>query len=246
MAGNGKVQGRNYEFQPPEIDSKTNRVNTQGQPRANKKFRASFRYANICQPGQTLPVPASGTQFYFRVSTGTIQARPAGGVFSDYAQGQGMQLDDENAFDMLEVRNATTNAIVFEVFIGFQGFIDNQLILSFQTTRVVGFPTAKRASTQAIIDIIDKSGQQFTDINGNQWYALYREAFYVFNPDAAVTLLVKKAASITSNDDAIAVVYPVTSLRLPYSGNYRLNLGGANINAIVSEGYYAIPKVVGP
>jgi hypothetical protein len=238
------MPNKQYIFNAPPVDGGSNRVNTSRMPPANLKSRGSLRYSNIVAANGSLQVPASGTEFYFRVATGTISARPSGGVYSDYSQGQGMRLTDENAFSMIELKNANAFPVVFELFIGFQGFIDNQLILALDTQKVVAKPTYDTASSAASVSITDISGQAFTDINGNEWYALQREAFYVFNPDAGVTLLVQEESSVVSNGPAIAVVYPLTSLRLPFSGNYRLHLGGANINAIVSEGYLAIPKIV--
>src|SRR5258706_1247656 len=161
-----------YTFIPPETSQSTNRVNSSKTPPASKIFRGSLRYANILAPGQVMPIPCDGTQFYFRVTTGTVSARPSGGVFSDYGQGQGMQLDDINAFSMIEVKNNNAFAIVFELFVGFQGFIDNQLIVAFDTQKVVVNPTYPTANSAAIVNITDISSQAFKDVNGNDWYAI--------------------------------------------------------------------------
>lgn len=236
-----------YAFNAPAVDGGTNRVNTSGRPNiaaATLLSRASLRYANIIQAGRVLTLPCDGTQFYLTTATGTLSIKPSRGVFSDYSEGQGLQTTDENSFSLLEIKNNGTIPVVFEIFVGFQGFIDNRLILSLTNQKIVCKPTNPVASGTTVVDITDVSGQAFTDVNGGEWYALYREAFYVFNPDTGVTLLVQKANSLVSNGPAVAVVYPQTSLRLPYSGNFRLHLGGGAINAIVSEGYAAIPKTI--
>src|SRR5882757_170250 len=237
------MANKNYQFQAPSVDRSNNRTNTQGLPPALTQFRASFRYANIVAAGQTLPVPCSGTQFYLRITTAPIQIKPSGGVFGEFAQGQGMQLAEENAFDMLQVRNLTAQPVVFELFVGFQGFIDNTLIVPLDTNRVVAFPTYPTANAATTVNFVDKSAQAFTDINGNQWYALYREAIYISNVDGGVTYLLQKSGSVVANGPAVIAIFPTTTLRLPYSGNYTLNVGGGNINVIASEGYIAIPKV---
>jgi len=74
----------------------------------------------------------------------------------------------------------------------------------------------------------------------NKWYAVNRVAILIFNPDAGVTLLLQKAGSVVANGPAIGIIYPTTSLRVDASGNYCLQLGGANINAVVSEIYNAV------
>lgn len=233
-----------YQFQPPRTDRSNNRTNTQGLPPALTQFRASFRYANIVAAGQTMPIPCSGTQFYLVTVTAPLKIRPAGGVFATYGQGQGLQLSEENAFDQLEVKNETSQPIVFDIFVGFQGFIDNTLIVPLDTNRVIAFPTYPTANAANQVNFVDRSASLITDINGNQWYALYREAIYISNIDGGVTYLLQKSGSVVANGPAVIAIFPLTSLRLPYSGNYTLSVGGGNINVIASEGYIAIPKTI--
>lgn len=221
----------------------TNRTNSGGRSLGTVKSRMSLVYNGIVPASGTVPVPAAGTQFYVTVATAEISVRPSGGVFNPYAQGTGLQLEEINAFELLEVKNENAFPVVFQLFVGFDQYIDNRLILNITGQKVVMRPTYDTASTAAIVDIDDISGQPFTDINGNNFYAMAREAIYVFNPDAGVTLLLQKAGSVVSNGPAVAIIYPLTTLRLPVSGNYRLNVGGGNINAIVSEGYEALPAI---
>lgn len=230
-----------YQFQRPPTVVTNNRINSQGVTPASTRGGSSLRYANIIKAGTALQIPAQGTQFYFRTATATISARPNGGVFSDYVQGEGLQLDLDNTFNLVEVKNNNSFDVIFELFIGFQGFIDNKLIIANQLYPQVAFPTYPTASAAATVDINDKSGSQFTDINGGKWYALSRVAIVISNTSAGTTVLVQKAGSAVANGPAIAAVFPMTSIRLDVSGNYRLNVGGGNIDCIVSEIYQSIP-----
>jgi hypothetical protein len=138
--------------------------------------------------------------------------------------------------------NEQTFPVVFELHVGFQGFIDNKLIIADTLYPNVVRPTYPTPNAAAIVEIDDISGEAFTDINGGEWYALNRLAIIICNTDNGVTLLLQKADSIVANGPAIAAIQPTFSLNYPASGDYVLHLGGANINAIVSEIYRAIPK----
>jgi len=230
-----------YQFKSPAIVKTTNRVNTGTRP-APGPWKGSLRIANIVAAGQTLPVPCSGTQFYFRTLSGPVKARPNRGAFSDFSQGEGLNLDEQDAFTLIEIKNDNAFPVVFELHVGFQGFIDNKLIIADALYPNVVFPTYSTPSSAAVVNITDLSGQAFTDINGDQWYALNRLAIIICNTDTGVTLLLQEAGSIVANGPAIAAIQPTFSLNYPASGDYSLSLGGANINAIVSEIYRAIPK----
>lgn len=228
-----------YQFRPPVTSKNTNRVNTSGQP-GDVKWRTSLRLTNVIQAGQQIPVSVSGTQFYFVTATAKLAVQPSGGVFSDYGQGEGMNLSEENAFSSLQIKNNNSFPVVYDLFVGFQGFIDNKLILTNSLYPVVAKPTYPIASAAPVVDITDVSGSAFTDVNGNEWYALNRVAIVISNTSSGVTLLLQKADSTTSSDEAVIAIFPQTSIRFDLSGNYRLNLGGANIDAIVSELYNVI------
>jgi len=230
-----------YQFRSPATVKTTNRVNTGTRPQPGP-WKGSVRIANIVAAGETLPVPCQGTQFYFRTLTAQIKCRPNRGAFSDFNQGEGLNLDEQDSFSLLEIKNEQTFPVVFEIHVGFQGFIDNKLILADTLYPNVVYPTYSTPSSAASVAINDLSGQAFTDINGNQWYALNRIAIIVCNTDTGVTLLLQRASSVVANGPAIAAIQPTFSLNYPASGNYKLHLGGANINAIVSEIYRAIPK----
>lgn len=217
-----------------------NRINSQGRPPDNLRAKTSQIINNIVQPGTTLPVPAAGTQFYLLVATLPIEIRPSGGVFNMYSAGKGLNLLPQNAFELLEVRNTSAVAVVFSIFVGFDGYIDNTLILNTASGEAqVVFPTYPVENADNDISILDLSGSVIADPNGDEWYAISRTAILLFNADTAAVYSVVNMA----NNKTVALLQPVQALRLDFSGDYRIVEGG-NINAIVSEIYQAIPKTI--
>jgi hypothetical protein len=208
------------------------------------RAKGSQIITNVVAANGTLPLRVSGSQFYMLASSAAVDIRPmaAGsvGFFDTIVTGTGKNFNDINAFEQLEVKNNNNFAVVFSLFVGWDDYIDKRLIVASNTNPQVAYPTYPTPNAAAIVDITDLSGQAFTDINGGKWYAINRVAILIFNPDTGVTLLVQKATSIVGNGPAVGIVYPQTSLRLDFSGNYRLNLGGANINAVVTEIYNSV------
>lgn len=227
-------------YQVP-VATGSNRTTSGGAALPTVKNRTSVVLTNQVLPGQTIPMPATGTQFYIIATTAELYIRPSGGAFNPYNQGQGLQLDLVNAFDLIEVQNRSALPIAFAIFIGFDQYIDKTFILNQNFVKQVAYPTAPEVS-ETVIDIPDLSGAPFDDINGGKWYALSREAIYVFNPDTGVTLSLLAAGATAPSDPAVAMIYPTTSLRYPSSGNFRITAGGGPINVIVSEIYQAIPR----
>jgi hypothetical protein len=231
---------KDYKFKAPEVVNGNNRVSTQGRAPSNRDGRGSVRVANIIGANGFLKIPSQGTQFYFRTLTAPILVKETGGVFSTYAQGEGLNVVVENAFDLVELKNPNNFPVVFELFIGFGGFIDNKLIFAWNNVPNVAFPTQPTAGATNI-NIVDKSGTAIQDVNGNKFYALQRLAIVVSNIDAGNTYLIQKLGSVAPNGPAIAAVFPTTSIRLDVGGDYCMNVGGGAINVIVSEIYAAIP-----
>lgn len=222
-----------------------NRVNSSGQAPSNNKGKTSLTINRLMAAGDALVLPVTGTSFYLQVATAPIQIRPTGngvGVFNEYSQGTGLYVGLENTFANLELKNNNAFTVVVSIFIGFDGFIDNRLIIATTTTPLVAYPTYPTPNAAGNVNITDKSGSVIVDINGNEWYAIQREGMYIFNVDTGIVYLIQKFGSVVANGPAIGAVYPQTTLRLPESGNYCINVGGANINVIVSEVYQALPK----
>lgn len=234
-------------FAPPASATTTNRVNTQGAALPDKRNRVSNVY-NITIPAAVNGVAGvnsqvcTGTQFYVLYTSAPVSVRPSKGSYNVYNIGQGLQLDDENAFTQLEFQNTTANIIVVSIFVGWQEFIDRTLIINNVTNPAVVFPTYPTPNAAATVTITDKSGTAFTDINGGKWIAISRVAILVFNTDSGATYLIQKAGSAVANGPAIAAVFPLTAIRLDVTGNYSMATGGGNINVIVSEIYNAIPS----
>jgi hypothetical protein len=227
-------------FQNVPVAQGSNRANSSGIAMPSQKNRTSIVHSDIIPAGGSKQFAAPGTQFYLMFTTAPLQIRPSAGTFNTYAVGQGLQLTEENAFNSVEFKNTTANAVVFQIFIGFDNFIDNTLIVNTVTNPSVAYPTYSTPSAAASVAITDKSGTPFSDINGGSWYAVNRVAIVISNVDSGVTLLLQKANSVIASGPAIVAIFPLTSIRLDVSGNYVLHLGGANINAIVSELYQAI------
>lgn len=236
------VPPSNGGFTPPPVAPRSNTVNTQGAALPDKKNRTSLFINASIAAGETKSFAATGTQFYVLVTSAPINIRPSKGSFNSYNVGQGLDLDESNAFSALEVQNTTTNPIAVSIFVGFDSFIDNTLILNNASNPAVALPTAPIPNVAATININDISGTSFTDINGKKWIAVNRVAILIFNVDTAATYLIQLAGANTATGKAIAASFPLTGLRLDVTGNYAMATGGGNINAIVSEIYNAIPS----
>lgn len=219
-----------------------NRVSANGEALLAQKSRGSQFIQNVILPGQSLQVPANGTQFYVRVATGPIMIKPDSGTENEYEVGTGLQLDIVNQFSLLQITNNQATAIVFEIFVGFDVYIDKRFYLNSTITPQVVYPTSPVAATETTIDIPDISTLLFQDINGNEFYALQRTCVLISNVDTGVTLLIQAANATVSGGPAVGSVPPETTFRLDASGDFALTLGGAAVNAIVSEIYTALPK----
>jgi len=229
-------------IKPSVVSLATNRVNSQGRSLGNVISRTSQFVANIIQPGETIPLSVTGLTFYFTVATAPLLARPGGGVFNEYGVGTGLELVEENSFELLELKNDNSFPVVFEVFIGFDKYIDKRLYLDTTSLPIVAFPTYDTPNSAANVNIEDKSAQVITDINGQDWYAISRIAIVISNTSTGVVLLLQEAGSVVANGPAIAAIQPATAFRLEVSGDYTINVGGGNIDAVVSELYQALMK----
>lgn len=229
---------------PNQVATGSGRVNSSGQfPQVNSVGQ-SFNYTNVVPAGGTLTVPLAGTQFYVVFASAPLTIKPYGNGFGSdviYSQGTGQQFYDSQAFSYLAIFNPSAGPIVFQLFVGFNQFIDRRLIIENSLQQQVAYPTQPTASVATAISIPDLSGNSLTDIDGNVWYAIQRVCIQVFNVSTGTTLLLQKFASTVSNGPAVAAIYPQTSVRIDASGNYSMSVGGGVIPAIVSELYIALP-----
>ncbi len=244
MNPNGNSIFRGTPAQQVGVSNTDNRTNSSGRSLGTVKARTSLFIDGQIPAGETMPVPIAGTQFYVTALTATIGIRPSGGIFNDYEVGTGLQLQEINAFNLLELRNENAFPVVYQIFVGFDQFIDKRLILDLVSQPAVVNPTYPVPNAATAVAIDDLSGQAITDINGGTWWALARIAICVFNTDTGVTLLLHESGASSASDPAIAAIFPQTALNYPASGDYALTTGGGNINAIVSEIYQCIPRTV--
>ena len=192
--------------------------------------------------GQSTTISGSGTSAYIVIATAPVNVRTRGKAgtssYTTLTQGTGIKGAE---FDAVDLQNPNTVPIIVQIWTGLSEFIDNRLIIANQSIPQVIYPTYPTANAAASVNFVDLSGTGFTDINGNQWLALYRVAILIFNIDSGTTFLLQKAGATGPGAPAVGAIYPLTSVNLPVSGNYCLNVGGANINVIASEIYSAIP-----
>ena len=191
--------------------------------------------------GQSTTVAGYGQEVYIIIATAPVNVRTRGSKgsssYSLLTQGTGIRDTD---FDAVDLQNPNAVPIIVQIWTGLAQFVDNRLILANQQIPQVAFPTAPTANSLTHIAINDLSGGAFTDINGVNWLALQRLAIIVCNVDTGATFLLQKAGAATATGVAVAAIYPLTSLNLPVSGDYSMDVGGATINCIVSEIYLAI------
>lgn len=219
----------------------SNRVNSSNRPTSNNLSKTTTTWTNTIPAGGTLQVPATGNIFYVTFTTAPVTIKPSGGASNQYSTGKGLEVPVENSFALLQVSNPNAAAIVCQIVIGFDGYIDNTLIINETLTPQVTFPTYPVASAATSIVFTDKSGTAFVDANGGNWYAINRVAIIVSNLDTGATLLLQNTALTKS----VAAIFPVTSLRLDTAGNFKIN-SGSNINAVASEIYQAIAATATP
>ena len=161
------------------VATNSNVTNSQGKALGTLKARSSVFISTSVPANSTLNLPASGTQFYLTAASAPISIRPDTGIGNLYSQGTGMQLDLVNTFSILEITNDNAFAVSFQIFVGFDQFIDKRLyLLDSQQPQVVN-PTYPVPNAANVINIPDLSGQAFTDINGGKWLAVARSSIIV-------------------------------------------------------------------
>lgn len=207
-------------------------------------FQKVGQINNLSVPaGTSVQVNQNGTNAYLVIATGAVNMRcrtqKSAQAYSTFYQGTGIRDTD---FSSIEVQNPNAFAVVISLWVGHAAFDDKRLILNQTATPNVAYGTYKNpaGSPAATVNIVDKSGGGFTDLNGNAWLALYRVMILISNLDSGVVLLVQKTGG-TGASDAILAVQPLTDRAIPVSGDFTLNNGGGNLNCIVSEIYAAIP-----
>ncbi len=109
----------------------SNRLNSSGDFRnINPIAKSSYFQEVVLIAGQTLQLALAGNVFYIVATTAAVDIRPRGGTYNSYNLAQGLRVLPENAWGILEVHNPEVITTTFTLFIGFDEFIDNQLVLS--------------------------------------------------------------------------------------------------------------------
>lgn len=188
-----------------------------------------------------IPLVATGNVFYIRAANGNLSIVPfrggATGTENDFGVGQGREVS--NGFENLSVKNYNLFPVVGLLWVGWDNFINNQLIIDQANQPAICFPTYPIANALSSLNITDRSGSAIQDVNGKTWLALYRIAIQIFNLDPGSTQLLFKLGGTTGSPAVAQIPSSPLPIRLDMAGNFTINYG-APINMIVSELYACI------
>ena len=215
-------------------------VNQAGLVPSSSPNRTAQIVNTIVAAGATLPISQAGEGFYIIAASGPVLVRPRGGVWDSYYVGTGLKADPENAFDLVELRNpSAANSLTVSLWVGFGDYIDHRLLAISDLFFPIVYATYPTPAAAAQIDIPDLSGTQIDDVNGTPWLALNRIALQASNNDPANFLQIRDWA-LSTPVRSIITVFPLQSVTLPISGDFRCKIGAGNIDAVVSEIYNCI------
>jgi len=214
-------------------------------PRVSKTITVLLQAATSLN-GQTtaaeVTLTQAGDRFYVIATSAPISFQPlrAGnvGATNNFQNGQGQTVSQ--GFEQLTAKNFNPFPIAALVWVGFEDFINDQLILNQTSTPQVTYATQPIATGAAgNIQIPDISGQAFTDINGKAWYAIARTAIVISNIGSNPIYL-QKYGSTSATANAVLQCPAGQPIAHNASGNFTISVGGAGVPAIVSEIYSAI------
>ena len=188
--------------------------------------KTSQQFRSILAPGQQVCLPVTGDTFYLSVVSGSagIGIKTDYGAENIFYAGTGLQIKFDRAFNQLFLRNpnsvSSNVSIYFEIFIGFDGFIDNRVLLQqSQFSSIAVSVYDSNLATHPTIAIPDSSGTIITDTNGGSWFAVSREYVLISNTwSDAYTLLQNSANSVT-----IAGIPPRSVGQFPLAGAFAAN-----------------------
>lgn len=197
----------------------------------------------VVNAGGKFPILQEGDYFYVMLATAPITIKPYNGAPDVYTQGTGKRNPPGNTFKSVELHNENNFSVVVSIFIGYGEYVDNRLIVFDPATQKICYPTAPVPNVSNNINIVDRSGQPITDINGNIWLALTRENIYFTNYDLATTYNVRDENLVIGTALGIP---PATDIAYNINGNFRVNIPSGTINMVVSETYLAIKPTLLP
>lgn len=192
------------------------------------------------QPAE-IPLVVSGEVFYLRAANGqlAITAFRGGATGTENTFGVGQGREVSSGFENIIVRNYNLFPVVGLLWVGWDNFINNQLIIDQQNTPNIAFPTYPIPNAATTLNITDRSGTSIQDIDGKTWLALYRVAIQIFNLDQGNTYLLYRLGGSPGSPAIAAIPLAPLPIRLDISGSYTISVSGG-INMIVSEIYQCI------
>lgn len=211
------------------------RQNRVGQFAPEGVNRTSQIVTTLIPANGTFPIFQAGTRFYIVLATGSLFVKPNSGSEAGYSQGTGLEVDKNNAFKQIQIRNPNSFNVILQIFVGFGSYIDNRLIVTDPNVTTIAFPTSPVVNTSSNILIPDLSGNAISGPNGEAFLALNRVAIYIANVDLASTYSIKN----TLGTATFLSVQPKTNAVFPAQGNYSFS-GGGTINATVCELYNVV------
>jgi hypothetical protein len=202
---------------------------------------STISYSGIIAAGATLPVSLHGTMFYLTVATLPLFIRPTGqSPWSQFQPGTGTETPSQ--FNILEIYNGNTVPVTFEVVAGFAPFIDHRLLPNLQAPNVVVTAVWTGSGQAWDTILLDKSGTQITDLNGNSWIAVQRVSLSMQETTLAIPpdypSLVLSGAAGQDGGQLMQVVSSTDGINPPtvlvVSGNFTIHAsiplpGGPNV-----------------
>ena len=224
----------------PGMAQGSNVTNTQGALTANSRHPA-LPFANTLpaagQPGATITIPVSGTNFYLFSTTGTVLIQPTGGSAIPYVQGTGLDLSNEGGFTSLQISNPNSSPITFLLIIGTDQFIDKRVII----TGGSGILFVQNAPTKNFGRAVATLGATSSiDFPGTSNGTTARKQIIIANIDGGggTNNFVMHVRDSSSN--TIGIVFAGSSWTAETSDDVKLfNPNGSGVSYNVGEIYYA-------
>lgn len=213
-------------------------------PKTSRSVPVAIPAASLVN-GQVVPaevaVTQAGDRFYVRAASGTvyIQSLRAGnvGVSNPFNVGQGQPV--KGGFETLQIQNFNLVPTVALIWVGFEEFINDQLVLDNVTNPSVTYFTQPNQAGAVNIAIPDLSGTAFLDGNGKKWYAISRNKILISNVSTGTTFYLQAKGATVPNGNSCLICPPGLPIEHVSSGDFSLSVGGGLVPAVVSEIYTA-------
>lgn len=188
-----------------------------------------------------VPITYAGDRFYVRAASGTvyIQSLRAGnvGISNPFNVGQGQPV--KGGFETLQIQNYNLFPAVALIWVGFDEFINDQLVLDNVTNPSVTYFTQPNQAGATSIAIPDLSGTAFLDGNGKKWYAISRNKIIISNFSTGTTFFLQNKGATVATGKSCLLCPAGLPIEHESSGDFSISLGGGTIPAVVCEIYTA-------